>query len=357
MPGMDGVECVRRLAASKLRHPLPTVLMLTAYSRDEVLRRLEVDSLDVASTLSKPVTPSTLLDACMEALGRPRPGHSRGVRREQALNSQLASLAGARILLVEDNVFNQELAQELLGRAEVEVRVAADGREALRMLSDEPFDGVLMDCQMPVMDGFEATRALRQDPRWQQLPVIAMTANAMVGDREKVIAAGMNDHIAKPINVDQMFAVLSRWVRPRQEVSPMSSSPSAAPAPAPSLDNLPGIDSSAAMQALGGDERIYRRLLGRFLELQAGFAESFRAIRAGGDPEAAHRMAHDLKGVAATAGAFGLAKAASALEQACGRQAPADEVEALTEAVVQEMAPVMQGLRALLAPANHAEQR
>jgi signal transduction histidine kinase/CheY-like chemotaxis protein len=357
MPGMDGVEFVQRLAASDLRHPLPTVLMLTAYSRDEVLRRLELDRLEVSSTLSKPVTPSTLLDSCMEALGRPRPRHSRGARREEALNSQLAGLAGARILLVEDNVFNQELAQDLLSRADLEVRVAADGREALRMLSDEAFDGVLMDCQMPVMDGFEATRALRQDPRWEQLPVIAMTANAMVGDREKVIAAGMNDHIAKPINVDQMFAVLSRWVRPRQEVSAVSSFPSSAPAPAPSLDSLPGIDSRAALQALGGDERIYRRLLGRFLDTQAGFPQKFLATCAGSDPEAAHRMAHDLKGVAATAGAFELAKAASALEGACGDHRPAAEIEALTEAVAQQMTPVMEGLRAFLAAANHAEQR
>ena len=359
MPGMDGLECLRRLSASDLRHPPPTVMMLTAYSRDEVLRRLHEDRLDVASTLGKPVTPSTLLDACMEALGRPRPATSRGVRREEALNSQLASLAGARILLVEDNVFNQELAQDLLDRADVEVRVASDGREALRMLAEEPFDGVLMDCQMPVMDGFEATRALRRDPRWQQLPVIAMTANAMVGDRERVIAAGMNDHIAKPINVDQMFAVLSRWVRPRQEVSAMSSVPTPAPDAAPTLETLPGIDSHAALQALGGDERIYRRLLGRFLDSQAGFAESFRAVRSGGDPEAAHRMAHDLKGVAATAGAFGLAKAASALEQACVRQAPAAEIDQLTDTVGKELAPVMQGLRALMsaAPTAHAAGR
>jgi two-component system sensor histidine kinase/response regulator len=156
--------------------------------------------------------------------------------------------------------------------------------------------------------------------------------------------------------VDQMFAVLSRWVRPRQEVSAMSSSHAPAPGAAVTLDSLPGIDSRAALQALGGDERIYRRLLGRFLDSQANFGESFRAVRSGGDPDAAHRMAHDLKGVAATAGAFGLAKAASALEQACVRQAPAAEVEPLIETVLHELAPVMQGLRELqpAAPAHAA---
>jgi CheY-like chemotaxis protein/HPt (histidine-containing phosphotransfer) domain-containing protein len=357
MPGMDGLECVRRLTASDLRHRLPMVLMLTAYSRDEVQRRLDSDRLDVACTLSKPVTPSTLVDACMQALGRPSPHASRGTRREEALSSQLASLSGARILLVEDNMFNQELAQELLGRADVQVRVAANGREALELLANEPFDGVLMDCQMPVMDGFEATRTLRQDPRWQLLPVIAMTANAMVGDRERVIAAGMNDHIAKPINVEQMFAVLSRWVRPRQEATTMSSIPASqnSAASVPTLDTLPGIDSRAALQALGGDERIYRRLLGRFLDSQADFARNFRAIRCADDHEAAHRMAHDLKGVAATAGAFALAKAAAALEVACAQHAPAAELEPLVDAVACELAPVMEGIRALVAaPARHA---
>ena len=134
--------------------------------------------------------------------------------REETLHGNRASLAGARILLVEDNPINQELARDLLSDADITVRVANDGREALEMLSRESFDGVLMDCQMPVMDGYAATRALRAQPQWQTLPVIAMTANAMVGDREKVLAVGMNDHIAKPINVTEMFATLARWIRP-----------------------------------------------------------------------------------------------------------------------------------------------
>ena len=134
----------------------------------------------------------------------------------------------------------------------------------------------------------------------------------------------------------------------------MSSAPTS-PSSVPTLETLPGIDSRAALQALGGEERIYRRLLGRFLDSQAGFAQSFRAIHGAGDLEAAHRMAHDLKGVAATAGAFSLAKAAAALEAACAQQAPAAEVDTLVEAVTAELAPVMEGIRALVAaPAGHA---
>jgi PAS domain S-box-containing protein len=215
MPGMDGVECARRLARREpTRHPPPTVLMLTAFSRDDVLQRLEEHQLQVAALLTKPATPSTLLEACTRALGLAVRHASHVRQRQDDLTHHQSSLKGARILLVEDNPFNQELALDLLTDAGIDVSVACDGQEALDKLAREEFDGVLMDCQMPVMDGFAATRALRRQPRLQGLPVIAMTANAMVGDRERVLEAGMDDHIAKPIKVDEMFATLARWVRP-----------------------------------------------------------------------------------------------------------------------------------------------
>ena len=214
MPGMDGVDCAKQLARMPLAHPPPTVLMLTAFSRDEMARGLAAERLAVAATLTKPVTPSTLLDASLRAIGQPRQHALRGELREEELQSNRAVLAGAHVLLVEDNPFNQELARDLLGGAQIVVHVANNGREAIDMLARERFDAVLMDCQMPVMDGYAATRELRGHPEWRDLPVIAMTANAMVGDREKVLAAGMNDHIAKPINVIEMFATLARWVRP-----------------------------------------------------------------------------------------------------------------------------------------------
>jgi CheY-like chemotaxis protein len=168
----------------------------------------------VGALLTKPVTPSTLFEACIDALGLAVGGTTRSEQREESMLVHQARLSGARILLVEDNAFNQELALDVLSRAGIVVTVAGNGQEALAMLAQHRFDAVLMDCQMPVMDGYAATRALRQQPQWQDLPVIAMTANAMVGDRDKALAAGMNDHIAKPINVDDVFATLARWVRP-----------------------------------------------------------------------------------------------------------------------------------------------
>jgi CheY-like chemotaxis protein len=214
MPGMNGVDCARQLAGLPLASPPPTVLMLTAFSRDEVARMLQAEGIAVAATLTKPVTPSTLLDASLQAIGRPARRALRSDQREQDLQSNRAFLAGAHVLLVEDNPFNQELASDLLDSARIVVRVAGNGREAIDILAHESFDAVLMDCQMPVMDGYAATRELRSDPKWRDLPIIAMTANAMVGDREKVLEAGMNDHIAKPIDVTEMFATLARWVPP-----------------------------------------------------------------------------------------------------------------------------------------------
>jgi CheY-like chemotaxis protein len=123
-------------------------------------------------------------------------------------------LVGARILLVEDNALNQELAVALLSGAGIEVTVAGDGRQALDRIARQRFDAVLMDCQMPQLDGYETTRLLRLQPLLRELPIIAMTANVMSGDRERAIAAGMNDHVAKPINVDDLFATLARWIRP-----------------------------------------------------------------------------------------------------------------------------------------------
>jgi PAS domain S-box-containing protein len=335
MPGMDGVDCLKRLAQVALHHPPPTVMMLTAFSRDDMSRRMAAEQLVAAATLTKPVSPSTLLDACLQAIGQPQERITRRDLHEEALRGHRAGLAGARILLVEDNPLNQELARDLLGHAEITVRVANDGREALDMLSRESFDGVLMDCQMPIMDGYAATRALREQPRWQSLPVIAMTANAMVGDREKVLAAGMNDHIAKPINVAEMFATLARWVRP--------STP-------PALGGLSGIESRLGLANVMGDEALFRRLLCMFRDRETSFADRFHDACAAHDVRTAQRLAHDLKSAAGTLGAHAIEEAAGALERACRKGAGTAETEALLTTVVLALDPVIASLHSLQSP-------
>ncbi len=337
MPGMDGVDCAKRLARIPLHHHAPAVLMLTAFSHDEVAHRLAGEGLAVAATLTKPVTPSSLLDACLRARGGPSLQGARGELRADALQDSIASLAGARILLVEDNPINQELARDLLGRAGILVTVAENGKEALEALSGKRFDAVLMDCQMPVMDGYAATRALREQPQWRDLPVIAMTANAMVGDREKALEAGMNDHIAKPIKVDEMFSTLARHLRPSAGAS--------------NGNVFPGIDSRLGLAGVMGNEPLYRRLLVMFRDRESGFALRFRAACDSGDMSEATRLAHDLKSTAATLGAQSVSDAAEALELACRNENLAD-VDIRLSALTDELAPLIEGLSTLHAQAG-----
>ena len=345
MPGMDGVECVRRIRERALRHAAPAVLMLTAFGRHEIERRLDELPLTVDALLTKPVTPSTLYEACCTALGLMANPVSRARLREEVYSTHRAGLKGARILLVEDNLVNREVAVELLGRAGVVVSVATDGAQALDVLRRESFDGVLMDCQMPVMDGYAATRELRRDPRLANLPVIAMTANAMVGDRDKVLAAGMNDHIAKPIKVNEMFATIARWVRPGAAVAG-AATPSVQDAAA-LLEQVPGLDARAGLDAVMGDDMLYRRVLRVFRDQQRDFRQRFQAARVSGDAGTALRMAHDLKSGAGFLGAHMLQRAAEALEAACTHDAHAADIDTRAATAADCLEPLVAGLQSL----------
>jgi two-component system, sensor histidine kinase and response regulator len=218
MPGMDGVTCARQILA---RHPQlqPCILLVTSFARDDALRAGA--GLPLAGVLQKPVTPSALYECLMQL----PTSDTRPLRSARTTSPGLSlppdevrrQLAGARILLVEDHPLNQELACELLNRAGMEVVIAGDGSEALRRLAGEgPFDAVLMDCQMPVMDGYNATRELRTYPEWQDLPVIAMTASALAEDRERALASGMNAHLTKPLDVELMLHTLAEWTGARR---------------------------------------------------------------------------------------------------------------------------------------------
>ena len=316
MPGMDGMETVSRMNAGSLRQT-PSVIMVTAFGRDEAQEEAERQGIQIPVVLTKPVTPSSLLEAIGTVLGRVQQGETRAAERSGHSASNQAGLRGARLLLVEDNEMNQELARELLESVGVTLRLAGHGQEALDILAvDSRFDGVLMDCQMPVMDGYTATRKIREQPRFAQLPVIAMTANAMEGDREDALASGMNDHIPKPLNVDAMFATLARWIRPKassQPVAPQASQPGTSDLPA----SIEGIDMAAGLATCMGRRGLYLRLLVKFREGQASFVEQFRRALAGPDGTAASRIAHSLRGTAGNIGAKAIAQAAAELERAC----------------------------------------
>jgi PAS domain S-box-containing protein len=346
MPVMDGIETLRLLHARHVLH-IPAAIMVTAYGREEALSEAERKGVALDTVLTKPVMPGQLIEAIGRAIGKDHPAGLAPVSDGDARRRDMAQLAGRRMLLVEDNEINQELALELLRAAGAEAVLSVNGQEALdRLARDARFDCVLMDCQMPVMDGYEATRRIRGELGLQALPILAMTANAMAGDRERALAAGMNDYIPKPVDIDNMFATIARWLPHRlaqAAAAPAAARPAAGAAPEP----LPGIDVEAGLATAMHNEALYRSLLRKFLASQSVFAESFRAARADSDPTAAERLAHTLKGVAGNIGARGVQEVAGALERAlrCGEGDA--QVEALAREVEKALAPVLAGLAPL----------
>ncbi|MCF8041561.1 MAG: response regulator [Desulfarculaceae bacterium] len=209
MPGMDGLDTARRIRESSQLTPKPAIIMVTAHGRENVVKSGELDEF-----IQKPVSPSALLNSIMKTLGKKTPDSFLRARREPSRD--LLAIRGARILVVEDNEINQQVAREILEKEGLKIHIADNGHEAVKMVGEMKFDAVLMDIQMPVMDGYQATRRIRAQGQFNGLPIVAMTAHAMKGDREKCLAVGMNDHVTKPIDPWQLFSSLLRWVEPRR---------------------------------------------------------------------------------------------------------------------------------------------
>ena len=362
MPLMDGIQTLRHMHDVQ-QLQVPATIMVTAYGREEALGAAERQGVALKSVLTKPVMASQLLEAIGCAIDRKGLTGHRSTAMAQDSQNAMRHLAGKRMLLVEDNEINQELALELLRNARVEAVLATNGREALdRLEHDARFDCVLMDCQMPVMDGYEATQHIRAQPALRALPIIAMTANAMAGDRERALAIGMNDYIAKPLDVGSMFCTIARWVGQADaapQATGLQDACTAAPVQPPAsaalpLPPLPGIDTRAGLTTTMHNEALYRSLLAKFHAGQVSFAETFRTARAQGDATAPERVAHTLKSVAGSVGARGVQAAAAELERACRAAEPAQRIDALADQVVAELAPVLAGLAWLLATGEPA---
>ncbi|MFC1467196.1 transporter substrate-binding domain-containing protein [Verrucomicrobiota bacterium] len=303
MPGMDGIEAGRRILEENLS-VAPKLLMVSAFGREEIRSQAEAAGFD--GFLEKPVRPSILFDALMSAFGR---GTMSSRRRERVT---IPHLAGVKLLLVEDNEINQEVSIGLLKKTGAEVVVASDGREALEKVREGNFDLVLMDIQMPVMDGLSATRAIRKLPvaGVADLPIIAMTAHAMIGDREKSLEAGMNDHLTKPVNPREFYRTLAEWL-PLVQVG---ASLERDQRPVIAIPPIAGVDIALGLDYLDGDERLFCKTLRRFAARYADAEEYVRTKLQDGDREEAIRRAHSVKGLVATLGASELRAAAEELE-------------------------------------------
>ncbi|MBF0184284.1 MAG: response regulator [Magnetococcales bacterium] len=350
MPLLDGVATLQQII-KRWEKSAPPVILITAYGKEEVVVLTREQGISMPAILTKPITASSLLEAMAVTLGHGLLKESRSQEKHSHQQEEMAQLRGARLLLAEDNEMNQELAVELLSQAGMEVVIACNGQEALRILAqDPPFDGVLMDCQMPVMDGYTASRRIRDTVAWSAIPIIAMTANAMAGDREKVLAAGMVDHIAKPLNVAEMFATLARWIKPAARAAlPTAIDCQTDASSPPPLPALPGIDLVAGLATCMGNHDLYLRLLHKFATSQGTFSSQFRQARMEQDQELQIRLAHTLKGTAGNIGARILQEAAAALETACQGKQNEAEIVPLLQTVEATLSPLLVALHSLAA--------
>ncbi|MCA1860130.1 PAS domain-containing protein [Janthinobacterium sp. HSC-3S05] len=352
MPGMDGISMLTEARADE-HLALPPVIMLVADQDSENLERL-ADSLMLAGIVSKPATPARLL-AAVTAVRDGRNGRS--APSVLPVSTPLSGLlTGMRVLLVEDNEINQEVAQYILLHSGARVAVAANGRLAVDLLASTPdaWDVVLMDLQMPVMNGYDATLAIRA-LGLPDLPIIAMTANAMDEDRLRAIASGMNAHVAKPIDVDEMIETLTRLVR-----APLGSGDGAVQAAdaatqTPDLPaTVPGIDLAAALHRFGGDYGAFLALLKRFENSQGDAVEETRRLLATGHLQQAAQLLHRVCGVAANLGATQIASLAAETEKTLKTGQP-HATATLLGRLEMAMAEVIEAARTLPSPVRRSQ--
>jgi PAS domain S-box-containing protein len=346
MPGMDGIkacEVIKRNAGIPAK---PKMIIVTAYGREEVMQRSAKVGVD--GFLLKPVSQSMLFDAIMIAFDKRVAEPKRALPWEPHAKEDSGSLRGARVLVAEDNEINQQVAKEMLESAGLVVSIANNGKEAVQRVQAEPYDAVLMDIQMPVMGGFEATREIRKDIRFKDLPIIAMTAHAMAGDREKSLAAGMSDHVTKPVDAGELFSALARWVKPgEREVAEAERGCVTHEEKGEVIlpYELPGIALSSGLSRMGGNEQLYAKLLCKFREGQENAAHEIRSALQSGTRETAGRLAHTVKGVSGNLGAENLYRTADKLEKAI-KEGKENVEPSLAEFALQ-LNTVMEGIKVL----------
>jgi len=374
MAGMNGIETSQKIRKElKLSTP---IIMMTAFARE--VRRSEAEEAGTNGFLTKPIFQSTLFDAIMDAFGR------EGTRKtgEKVDFTTRASiykkhLRGCRILVAEDNHTNQQVARAILEGAGIHVTIVINGEEAVERVSAEQFDGVLMDVQMPKMNGYAATRAIRTMPGYKKLPIIAMTAHAMKGDEERCLEAGMDGYVAKPINQDRLFYTLWHHLRSRKrslsetnpaagtvpESSEMAESPLSAPESEHILNGraadtiappkIPGLNIEQVLQTTGIDWPTFRDILAGFYQDNCDTVRSLQLAQNNHDIESLQAFAHSLKGSSGNIGASDLQQAAQALENGCVGNIPHEMVIDLSQRVQKELERLLALLEPLTPPGSH----
>jgi two-component system sensor histidine kinase/response regulator len=308
MPGLDGIQTLEKIRSDEKISEVPPVIMVSGYT-DEV-DNLFAQEHGVSGFLKKPMSRSDLFDVIMEVMGQKSDKPDKMIR--PSIDSEIfEKLKGGRVLLVEDNVINQQVASEILKSAGMLVKIAGNGKKALKALEEDSFDIVLMDVQMPEMDGIEATRIIRKDDKNRNLPIIAMTAHAMSGDRERFLEAGMNDHTPKPIDPESFFATLAKWIN-RQNTDGVISSDIVSIKESGTLPGkLEGIDVDNALKRIMGNKGLLREIILEFCTSFQDASEKVKSLVDAGKIGEAEALVHNIKGAAGNIGASRLYRIAA----------------------------------------------
>ena len=344
MPGLDGIDVTAKIRKNPFISDIP-IIMMTAFGREEIMIRAEKTG--VNAFLIKPVKQSMMFDTIMDVFEFKRdeaPAHPEPTSNTEKYMSRLC---GAKILLVEDNVINRNFAQDTLESIGLNVRTVLNGLEAVIEVKENSYDAVLMDVQMPVMDGLEATSKIREDIKFRELPIIAMTAHAMKGDREKCIDAGMNDYISKPIDTEQLYDTLSKWIKDRNNapsgiLQNMNFDNSKTSLP----DSLPGINISSGLKRMLGRKTLFRSMLDDFEKEYADSANQLNILINQKKHEVARRMAHTLKGLTGNFSAECLHRITADLEENL-RDNNYDSAGSLINSYDTELQVVLKSIRSL----------
>ncbi|MBT3272736.1 MAG: response regulator, partial [Spirochaetales bacterium] len=323
MPGMNGIETSKRIRKSLENIETPKIIMVTSFGREDIMRQADKVGLD--GFLIKPVSPSMMFDTIMETFGK---GAGIMDKRDKKFDKKpegFEKIVGAKLLLAEDNEINQQVAVESLEQEGFTVDVANNGQEVLDMLK-KGYDLILMDLQMPVMDGYEATRVIRREEIHKGIPIVAMTADAMTGVRERVIETGMNDYVTKPFDPAELWTALVKWIEPGERVRPEASVPNRGPAETGvEIPEIEGLNIPTGLTRVGGNRRLYRDLLVKFIRDFARSTAEIKKHLAEDDLATAERIAHTVKGASGNLGADDLQQKATTLDAALKKEKLAED--------------------------------
>ncbi len=315
LPKMDGITAARQIKNSLNIASIPHIIMITTHNREDIEPRSAELNLD--GFLVKPVHPSALFNAVIEAFGHDEssvlPAHRSGAEDEA-----LHKIKGAKLLLVEDNHINQQVAKETLEMEGFDVTIAEDGQDAVQKIRANYFDAVLMDLQMPVMDGYQATRIIRSEAKFDDLPIIAMTAHALSDVREKCLHIGMNGYVTKPLDVDELLASLVDFIKPLQKTPDACLEQVVQQRELLLPELLPGIDMSQGLKNMVGNVQLFCDLLAKFQQSYSDAQARLEALLQAGDVDSALNLLHAMKGVAANLAMPELRSCIVALEQTLG---------------------------------------